>query len=59
MEYIDEGEQRLDATYGVGQLCISVYLRGIPLKAMVDSGATGNFISEAVVERERIPTTTK
>ena len=49
----------MDATRGAGQLCVSVYLAGKPLKAMIDSRATGNFISEDVVEKERIPTKVK
>jgi hypothetical protein len=45
------------ATNGWGQITVEMKIRGKKIKVMLDSGATGNYISPSTVGRLNIPIT--
>lgn len=49
----------LNATDGIGQLFCNLRINNKNIRAMIDSGATGNFISPAAVMKLGIPTELK
>ena len=63
-QYVDQevvevlrNPNELNATQGNGQVTVQMTLRGKPINVMIDSGATGNFISPKALARLNIPIT--
>jgi hypothetical protein len=50
-----EAPREIAATTGRGQLQVEATLRGKPIKVMIDSGATGNFISPRALGKVNAP----
>ena len=58
-EYYKPFNTRQLAATGDKHLVVDVVLKGIKLKAMVDSGVHGNFISPTIVLEHLLPTEVK
>jgi hypothetical protein len=52
-------EQQLNGTVHEQLFTMTIQLQGKPVTAMIDSGASGNFITQDTVERNQLPTQRK